>query len=226
MLQRVRHVDLAENFDRCRHLLLTDAFILLLLIRRLQHTYNHWKQSRVTWTWTHDYMRTTITTILRPLYRSTCVSRHIQLRTRGFCWCKVLLPHTLADGNQHMWIREETMKFLNSLSTLSPYPDLETKWLKSWLQDRSCAHSKIYSCDYTEYWERRLMLFPESQWVVFEFRRNPQRLVHVMIDFIGCCIGCWRVRLSNQFQSQSSAPSRSWIVVVSTRSRNEKLNRT
>ena len=27
-------------------------------------------------------------------------------------------------------------------------------------RDRSCAHSKIYSCDYTEYWERRLMLFP------------------------------------------------------------------
>ena len=132
-------------------------------------------------------MRTTITTILRPLYRSTCVSRHLQLRTRGFCWCKVLLPHTLADGNQHMWIREETMKFLNSLSTLSPYPGLETKWLKSWLQDRSCAHSKIYSCNYTEYWERRLMLFPESQWVVFEFCRNTQR--QVMIDFIGCCIG-------------------------------------
>jgi len=70
-----------------------------------------------------------------------------------------------------------------------------------------------YSCDYTEYWERRLMLFPESQWVVFEFRRNHHR--QVMIDFIGCCIGCWRVRFSNQILSQSSALSRSWIVVVS-----------
>ena len=47
---------------------------------------------------------------------------------------------------------------------------------------------RVYSCDYTEYWERRLMLLPESQWVIFEFRRNPQR--QVMIDFIGCCIGC------------------------------------
>ena len=28
----------------------------------------------------------------RPLYRSTCVSRHLQLRTGGFRWCKVLLP--------------------------------------------------------------------------------------------------------------------------------------
>jgi len=26
------------------------------------------------------------------VYRSTCVSQHLQLRTGGFCWCKVLLP--------------------------------------------------------------------------------------------------------------------------------------
>jgi len=32
------------------------------------------------------------TTRLWPLYRSTCVSRHLQLRTGKFCWCKVLLP--------------------------------------------------------------------------------------------------------------------------------------
>jgi len=31
-------------------------------------------------------------TVLRPLYSSTCVSRPLQLRTGGFCWCKVLLP--------------------------------------------------------------------------------------------------------------------------------------
>ena len=35
---------------------------------------------------------TTITTVLRPLYRSTCISRHLQLRTGGLCWRKVLLP--------------------------------------------------------------------------------------------------------------------------------------
>jgi len=34
---------------------------------------------------------TTITTDLQPLFRSTCVSKHPQLRTGGFC-CKVLLP--------------------------------------------------------------------------------------------------------------------------------------
>jgi len=37
--------------------------------------------------------------VLRPLYRSTCFNWHIQLRTGGFCWCKVLLPAALADGN-------------------------------------------------------------------------------------------------------------------------------
>ena len=35
---------------------------------------------------------TTTTTVVRPLYRSTCVSRHLQLRTGAFCCCTVLLP--------------------------------------------------------------------------------------------------------------------------------------
>ena len=48
-------------------------------------TANHWtRQCR--------YSRMTTTTILRPLYRSTCISQHLQLRSGGFCWCKVLLP--------------------------------------------------------------------------------------------------------------------------------------
>ena len=34
----------------------------------------------------------TTTTVLRPLYGSTCVSRYLQLRTGVFCWCRVLLP--------------------------------------------------------------------------------------------------------------------------------------
>jgi len=34
---------------------------------------------------------TTMTTILWPLHRTICVSRHPQLRSRGFCWSKVLL---------------------------------------------------------------------------------------------------------------------------------------
>ena len=36
------------------------------------------------------YMTTII--VLRPLHGSTCNSQHFQLRTGGFCWCKVSLP--------------------------------------------------------------------------------------------------------------------------------------
>jgi len=34
----------------------------------------------------------TTTTILRPLYRSTSFRQHLQLKTGGFCQCKVLPP--------------------------------------------------------------------------------------------------------------------------------------
>ena len=57
------------------------------------------------------------TTVLRPLYRSVCVSRHLQLRTgRGFCWCKVLLPRALADGNQRIRITQKTLEFSSTIS--------------------------------------------------------------------------------------------------------------
>ena len=39
-----------------------------------------------------DNTKTTTAISLWPLYRPTCINRHLQLRTRGFCWCKVLLP--------------------------------------------------------------------------------------------------------------------------------------
>ena len=38
------------------------------------------------------YKQTNKRPVLWPFYRSTCVTRHRQLRTGGFCWCKVLLP--------------------------------------------------------------------------------------------------------------------------------------
>jgi len=71
-----------------------------------------------------DYPSTTTTTIWRPLCRSTCVSsRHLQLRTGGFCvvGAKFYCLHALADGTQCIrW--EKTLKFsLTVLSTLSPY---------------------------------------------------------------------------------------------------------
>ena len=37
-------------------------------------------------------LKTTTTIVLWPLYTSTCISWHFQLRTGGFCQCKVLLP--------------------------------------------------------------------------------------------------------------------------------------
>jgi len=62
------------------------------------------------------------TTVLWPLHRSTCISWQLQLRTGGFCRCKVLLPACLADGNQHILIREKTLEFSSTkLSILPPY---------------------------------------------------------------------------------------------------------
>jgi len=41
------------------------------------------------------------TTVLRPLYRTTCISRHPQSRTGGFSWNKVLLPACHVRHNVH-----------------------------------------------------------------------------------------------------------------------------
>jgi len=40
-----------------------------------------------------------------PLYRSTCSSLHLQLRTGGFSCAKFYCPHALADGSQCVRIR-------------------------------------------------------------------------------------------------------------------------
>jgi len=70
-----------------------------------------------------EYNNTT-TTILRPLYRSTCVSRHLQLRTvlENFAGAKFYCTHALPDGDQRIRIWEKTLEFSTTvLSTLSPY---------------------------------------------------------------------------------------------------------
>jgi len=60
--------------------------------------------------------------VLWPLYRSTCVSQHLQLRSGRFVGTKFYCPHALADGNQSMWIREKTLEVSSTvLSTLSPH---------------------------------------------------------------------------------------------------------
>jgi len=57
-----------------------------------------------------------------PSYRSTCASRHLQLRTGGFCWHKFYCLHAFADGNQCIQISEKTLEFSSTvLSTVSPY---------------------------------------------------------------------------------------------------------
>ena len=50
------------------------------------HTSDHVELFEVMWSIT-----ATTTTVLRPLYRSTCISHYLQLRTGRFCWCKILL---------------------------------------------------------------------------------------------------------------------------------------
>ena len=61
------------------------------------------------------------TTFLWLLYRSTCISGHVQLRTGGFCWYRVYCPHALLTSNQHIRIMEKILEFSIVLSTLSPY---------------------------------------------------------------------------------------------------------
>ena len=90
--------------------------------------------------------------VLRQLYTSTCVSRHLQLTAGGFCWCaKFYGPHALADGNQCNRIREKTLEFSSTVSsTLSPYLLLhqmvgpkQITWLEIWTYLDSNGHESI-----------------------------------------------------------------------------------
>ena len=53
----------------------------------------------------------TTSTVLWPLDRTTCISRHPQLRTAGSDGAKFNCLHALADGNYRIRIRENTQKF-------------------------------------------------------------------------------------------------------------------
>jgi len=61
------------------------------------------------------------TTILWPLYRSTCISWHLHLQLEDSVGEKFYCPHTLADGNRHVQISEKMLDFSAALSTLSLY---------------------------------------------------------------------------------------------------------
>ena len=55
------------------------------------------------------------------IYRLTCISRHLQLRTGGFFGAKFYCPHALVDDNWRIWIRVKMLLFSSAvLSTLSP----------------------------------------------------------------------------------------------------------
>jgi len=57
----------------------------------------------------------TTTTILRPLYRSTCVSQHLQSKLEDFVGAKFNCPHALADSNQGILIREKKLEFSSTV---------------------------------------------------------------------------------------------------------------
>jgi len=58
------------------------------------------------------------TTILRPYYRSTCVSWHLQVKIGGFCWCKVRMP---ACPCRRQPAHLDSGEDARVLSKLSPY---------------------------------------------------------------------------------------------------------
>jgi len=51
----------------------------------------------------------TTNTVLWPLCSQPALADTFNLRTGGFRWCKVLLPHALADNNQRIPVREKTL---------------------------------------------------------------------------------------------------------------------
>jgi len=77
-------------------------------------------------------------TTLRLLYRSICVSRHLQLRAEGFCWCKVLLP--ACPCWQKPTIKVKMLEFSSTvLSTLYPYHKSGQKLYKRCPANTECS---------------------------------------------------------------------------------------
>ena len=72
--------------------------------------------------------------ILWPLYRSTCIIRHLQLRTGGFCWCKGFLPA------RPCW--RQPAQPIDTMKSLTPSPQL-------WKISLSKGHYPPPRCLYT-----------------------------------------------------------------------------
>ena len=58
------------------------------------HQNNYWMSRQIKWQWVAICRSNSFATrhSLLQHFRSTCISRHLQLRTGGFCCCKVSLP--------------------------------------------------------------------------------------------------------------------------------------
>ena len=89
------------------------------------------------------------TTILRPLYRSTGVSRHLHLKTGGFCWCRVLQPTCPCWRQPAISDYEDVAVLLNSvIHTVSvPSSNNGKKTLmpnRGWVNKRSLYHTHTH----------------------------------------------------------------------------------
>jgi len=93
----------------------------------------------------------TTTTILHTLYRTTCISQHLQLRTGGFCWSKVLLPACHCDGNYHIQIREKMLEFSSTvLPAPSPYHYYTVTTRPYHLESLKNLTASFHPCNVTE----------------------------------------------------------------------------
>jgi len=75
-------------------------------------------------------MTTTITTVLWPLYRPTCIRADSTFseELEDFVRAKFYCLHAFADGHQCIQIREKMLEFSSTvLSTLYPYLHCESK---------------------------------------------------------------------------------------------------
>jgi len=65
---------------------------------------------------------TTTVVLLRPLYRTTCISRHLQLRTGGFCWSTFAAGMPLLTATSALRLGGKMLEFSSVvLHAPSPY---------------------------------------------------------------------------------------------------------
>ena len=111
------------------------------------------------------------TTVLRPLYRTTCIGRHRQLRTGGFCWSKVLLPACPCWWQLAHSYWEKTLEFSSMEAPASSlyllWQHTET-WVPYSLQDVSDSTSAIFQLTNM----RRTLFNPFNLIWSYFYRRN------------------------------------------------------